>query len=163
MKFAFTSLHVKPASGTSPGWCWEEPMCQMSRGNTSCSKGFLKQLIKSGTGICIESIIGLFNEKSWSLLWNSLLFVLFVLLITGIVLYQQCVQSEGFSVPTKAHFIHVFLNLLSNAEHLEIPLMQLYSTASYHSWHSCQIKFGYLGHLRVFNRCSYGFCWHKTC
>lgn len=84
----------------------------MSRGNTVCSKRFLKQLIQGGTRIPIESVLGLFNEK---LIITELFIIYVVLIITGIVLYQHGVQSVGLSMPTKARFICVFLNLQSKA------------------------------------------------
>lgn len=57
----------------------------MSRGNTPCSEQFLKQLIKSGTRIPIESVLGLFNEK---LFISTELFVIYVIYVCY---YRNCV------------------------------------------------------------------------
>lgn len=67
----------------------------MSCGNAPRSKQFLKQLIKSGTETPVESVLGLSDEK--------------LFIITGIMSYQQYVQSADLSMPPKACFIHVFL------------------------------------------------------
>lgn len=147
-----SSCEASGASARSPGCEWEvdreAPVCQWVVGTLHA----LSDLSLSSASLM----------KTCSLLWNCLLLMLFVFLITGIVLYQHCVQSVGFSMPTKAHFIHVFLNLLSKAwlcwkHHLEMPLVRLYPTASYHSWHSCQIKFGYLGPVGFFIDAARGF------
>lgn len=74
----WASYEARSTSARSTGCWWEaarEAPTLMSCGNTPRSKQFLKQLIKRGTEMPIESILGLSNEK--------------VTIITGILLYQQ--------------------------------------------------------------------------
>lgn len=64
---------------------------EKSLGNTPCSKGFLKQLIQSGTRIPIESVLRLFNEKL------IIIMELFIICVIYVYYYQQCAQGVSLS------------------------------------------------------------------
>lgn len=87
----------------------------MDRGNTPCSKQFLKQLIKSGTRMPIESILRLFNEKL------IIIMELFIICVICSVNDRNCVvlavcAEGGFLYAYRSTFIHEFLNLVLKAE-----------------------------------------------
>lgn len=67
----------------------------MSCGNALFSKPFSKQLVKGGTEMPIESVLGLSNEK--------------LFIIAGLMSYQQYVQTVDLSLSAKAPLLCVFL------------------------------------------------------